>query len=38
MPTNLTETVLKQGKIIKIRLSNVCEMKPFLTAVINCYG
>jgi hypothetical protein len=32
------EQFIEEGKIIKIRLSNVCEMKPFLTAALNCYG
>jgi len=33
MPTNLVETVPEQGKIIKIRLSDVSEEKPIPTAV-----
>ena len=29
---------IEEGKIIKIRLSDICEIKPFLTAVLNRYG
>ncbi len=33
MPTNVAETVPEQGKIIKIRLSDVNEEKPIPAAV-----